>query len=154
MSFISINIEVSTHIYKYLTALYGDDYVASFRDSLGILILSSLQKQSHIKEYDVKKKELTREYSVHINFSSLEKHGCFISEKQLYKITKSLEYDFRYQIFRTAILNKENFGIDYKKSILKFLESYNIHDSELPYSTLIRDFNRKKHEIEKNLNIR
>ncbi|MBS9766520.1 MAG: hypothetical protein KGV44_03130 [Flavobacteriaceae bacterium] len=57
-------------------------------------------------------------------------------------------------MYRTAIINYQSFGIQYKKSITAYLESFNITEDELSYSTIRKDFNRKKSEIENALRLK
>ena len=59
-----------------------------------------------------------------------------------------MENIFRDSIYEQAIMNKQYYGIDYKTSIENALDFYGIvEDAKSYYSTLIRDFTRKKEAI-------
>lgn len=145
-----IFLPVSDYIKKYLTALYGESYKVSINDEFGILIKNCLQKKTYYK-YKPSKDNRSTHYPIHISISQLEKYGCIIREQQVSEIYKTLDFNFRNNIYRQAVINKTKFNIDYKDSVLAYLSSYGIKENEMSYSTIRKDFNRKKRTIERQL---
>ncbi len=148
---ITIQLSVNSYIKKYLESAYGLEYKVSNTDDFGILILNTLGKKSTYYEYKREKDNRSDLYTIHISLSNFEKYGCTISERQLYLIHKSIDYNFRSAMYRAAIVNYESFGIQYKKSINAYLKSFDITEDELSYSTIRKDFNRKKADIQASL---
>lgn len=152
LTMVTIHLPVKSYIQKYLHALYGDDYHLSINDDFGILIMSCLEKKSY---YNYKKEKDNRDsvFAIHVSISFFDKYGFVITEQKISQIHKALEYTFRKNIYRYAILNHTKFGIQYKKSILTFLQSYGISEKELNYDSLRKDFNRHKADIESKLTL-
>ncbi len=148
---ITIELPVPAYIYSYLHTMYGPNYEVKTTDNFGIMILGILEKKS-IQYHSVSfNKRNTKKYVINLSISVFEKHGCYITEQHVYRISKLLDYNFRYNLFTYAIVNKEFFSIEYKRTINALLKFYNIEESELQYSTIRKDFNRKKKEIEKKI---
>lgn len=153
-NYLTIRLPVSSYIKKFLVAVYGDAYRVSVTDDFGILILNILQKKSIYYKYNRKNDDRNTNFSIHISFSNFEKYGCVISEQQLYQINKSLDSNFRTTMYRNAIINFHSFGVQYKKSILAYLNSYGITEEEMKYTSVRKDFNRKKGAIESKLRLK
>lgn len=140
---IQIKIPVPNYLKKYLLTLYGDNYQATLNDELGILVINCLQKKTYYN-YKLDMRSATTFFPVNISFSQLDKDGCIISERKIIEIYKTLDYNFRLSMYRSAILNKENFGIEYKKTVLAHLRTFGITEDEMSYSSIRKDFNRRK----------
>ncbi len=151
---ITIALPVKSYIKKYLETQYGADYKVNISDSFGILILNVLHKKTSYYNYKREKDNREESFPIHISLSNFEKYGCGITDMQLYLIHKSIDYDFRMSMFQAAVINHRKFGIRYKESIESFLDSFNISEDELSYSTIRKDFNRKKTKIEQSLNLK
>ncbi len=149
---ISIDLKVPPYLKSYLTTLYGDEYHLGTADSLGILVLNTLKKKSCYYKHSIDDNR-TSVYKLHISLSMFEKYGCGISEEQLTQICKAVDNEFRRAVYTHAILSKSFQGFEYKDSILSFLYAYNISEEELSYSTIRRDFNRKKTKITERLTL-
>lgn len=145
-----LQLPVSNYIKKYLIALYGESYKLTINDELGILIRNCLQKKTYYNYKPIKDIRNTH-YSIHISISQFEKYGCMIREQQISEIYKTLDFNFRNNIYRQAVINKIKFNIDYKDSVLAYLSSFGISENEMSYSTIRKDFNRKKEKIESQL---
>lgn len=137
---------------SYLTTQYGKEYVINTTEFLGILMLNVLKKKSFYYKHVVDDSR-TSVYKLRISLSMFEKYGCSISEEQLTQICKAIDSEFRRCVYSHAILCKNQSGLEYKDAILGFLYAYNIPEEELSYSTLRRDFNRKKASISERLTL-
>ncbi|CAA0239704.1 conserved hypothetical protein [Tenacibaculum maritimum] len=150
LDMVTIEIPVSQYIKKYLISVYGTNYKLSLKDDFGILVLNCLQKKTYY-QYKNEKEDRITSFPVKISISQFDKYGCLITEKQLYEIYKTLDYQFRGAIYRAAIVNNIRFKIDYKDSIWAHLESYDITDEDISWETIRKDFNRKKLRIKEQL---
>ncbi len=147
---IAIELPVPAYLYSYLTSKYGSNYVVNATDDLGLIILSVLKKKTIQYNYIPNNRD-AKTYLIYLSFSAFEKHGCHISEQHISQINKLLDQNFRSNLFMYAIVNKEFFDIEYKKTINAILKFFNIEESELQYATIRKDFNRKKKKIEERL---
>ncbi len=149
---ITITLKVPGYIKSYLSTIHGETYKVSTRDSFGILVLNTLKKKSYYYQH-AEDDKCTVDYPIVISLSTFEKYGCTITQEQMTQIYKSIDSDFRESLYITAIVNKAYFGIDYKATITKLLYTYNIDENDLSYSTIRKDFNRKKTKIASSLNL-
>jgi hypothetical protein len=147
--FLTIHLPVSKPIKKFLVAKFGEEYHPTQNEWFGILITSLLHKKSYGDFRQTKKtEELAETYKIGIRISFSEKHGIFLEKNHESLIQKAVENIFRDSIYEQAIMNKQYYGIDYKTSIENALDFYGIvEDAKSYYSTLIRDFTRKKEAI-------
>lgn len=153
---LQLKIPVPTYLKKFLTKSYGDDYKVSFNDEIGVLILNTLKNKSVYHEITLSKNQ--REYDtdyfcVEISLSNFDKYGCHITQKDLILLRKSLDNLFRNQMFRTGVMNQSLMNIPFKNTFEMYLKTYGITEDDLSYSTIRRDFNRKKNAIAKRLDL-
>lgn len=151
---VHIDLAVPSYLRTYLISLFGDNYRVSSKDDLGILILNTLRKKSHYYKHVPKQDERSVYYSLHISMSLFEKYGCTLSSEQLFQIYKQLDSGFRRSLYVNAIVNKEYQSIPYKNSIENTLQAFGIGEDELSYSTIRKDFNRKKVHLQQRLQIK
>ena len=148
-----IHVPCPTYIRKYIEASFGSNYEIKQTDWLGIFIYSLLQKKSH-PTYHYAGHKKTAVYNDHLvfNFSihQANKHGFFLINSDELKIVKEIDDIFRRNMYSQAIINFENFGIEYQSTIMAYLESFNITEDDLHYETIRKDFNRLKNNIIKN----
>ncbi len=144
---ITIELPVPAYLHSYLTTVYGKDYKVSATDDLGILILNVLSKKYDYYKYNREYDKNSSRYTITMSISTLEKHGCNITQQKINQINKHIDSSFRTSLFRAAIINKEYFNIQYKETINAILNSFNIDEADLSYSTIRKDFNRKKNSI-------
>lgn len=145
-----IHIPCPVYIKKYIEVSFGTDYQINQTDWLGIFVFSLLQKKSHpTYHYAGQKKAKSYTDQLVFNFSihQANKHGFFLINSDELKIVKEIDDIFRRTMYAQALINQESFGIEYKSTILSNLEAYGITESDLPYETIRRDFNRQKNEI-------
>lgn len=149
----TLHISVPTYLKKYLLQTYGNDYKVSYGDDLGILILNLLKNKSNAYyEFEPKLKNKESVYfDIKISMSFFDKYGCSFNHNDMELITRSIDKWFRNMLYRSAILNYSHFGVPYKNTISKYLSSFGIGEDELSYSTIRRDFNRKKAKIAEQL---
>lgn len=152
---IALQIPVPTYLYKYLTALYGNQYIPSMYDELGVVVLATLEKSfSTSKDFKFthwKGKSIDKHFVIHLNFSQFKNNGFHIYPNKIHYLQTFIDNQFRYTMYRTAILNNEKFKISYKDSIMHILTSYGITEEEFSYESIRKDFNRKVDEIRKKL---
>lgn len=145
-------ISVPAYLKKFLVATYGAAYKVDFSDELGVLILSTLRKKStHYYEFKKVANDRAATYEFCISMSFFDKYGCNITADDMTLLAKTIDRWFRNSLYRSAVLNEYHFGIAYKDTINRYLQSYDISEDELNYSTIRRDFNRKKKHIEQTL---
>lgn len=144
---IQIEILIPAYLKSFLQHCYGNDYKASYNDEFGAMILSILQKKTSYGNITPKNKKLVP-YPIKMSMSFFEKQGCHIYETDRAIIAKTIDQWFRNQLFRYAVINEKFFKIPYKETITRFLKSFGISEDELNYSTIRKDFNRKKERIE------
>lgn len=150
---VTLSISCPTYIRKFVEKSFGKDYVLHQSDWLGIFIYSLIQKKSHpTYHYRSQRKSVEFDDKLRLMFSisMAEKNGFFLIGSDEKKIIKCIDDIFRSNIYRQAIINKENYNIDFQTTILNNLESYDITEDDLPYETLRKDFNRVKKELFKN----
>lgn len=132
--------------------IYGKEYKAVTSDELGVLIISTLQKKTAHVSLKPPKGDNLVPYTISVSMSYFGKHGCHIFDRDRSLIAKTIDRWFRHSLYRAAIINQKMFNIDYKDTFEGYLKNYNIPEDELNYSTIRRDFNRKKKDIEDLLN--
>lgn len=150
---ITLHLPVSAYLIKYLEAKYGEEYKATETDWFGLLIISTLSRKS-ADHYHINRKSENLYYTVTLGISKAEHCGFFITQRKGDQIAKAIDNHFREQMYMQAVLNYQNFEIDYKTSILNYLESFNITEEDLHYETVRKDFNRNKAKIEQRLKIK
>lgn len=141
---ITIDLPVKKYLKKYLIIEYGESLCPTRESFFGILVNSVLQKKKYLYEYKEPKEQFNATYPININLSDYGKDGCWITHQHLYYIQKGIDEIFIKNLFTQAILNKHNFNINYKETIISLLETYGIEESELSYSTIRKKFNRAK----------
>ncbi|MFJ1424860.1 hypothetical protein ACILFS_00915 [Capnocytophaga canimorsus] len=152
---ITLKIPVPTYLYKYLISLYGEEYVPSMYDELGVVVLATLEKSFSIskdfKSNNWKGKSMDNNFVIHLNYSQFKNNGFHIYPEKIHYLQVFIDNQFRYSMYRTAILNNEKFKISYKDTITQILAGYGITEEEFSYESIRKDFNRKADEIRKNL---
>lgn len=150
---VTLSISCPTYIRKFVEKSFGIEYELNQSDWIGIFIYSLLQKKTH-PTYHYRSQRKTFEYDdklrLRFSMSMAEKNGFFLIGSDEKKIIKCIDDIFRKTIYRQALINHDNYGIDYQTTILNNLETYDITEDDLPYETLRKDFNRVKKELFKN----
>ncbi len=142
-----IHIPCPTYLRKFVEISFGENYELNHTDWLGILVLGLLQKKSHpTYHYAGQKKVANYSDKLQLNFTihQANKNGFFLVNSDETKIVKGIDDVFRTGMYRAAVLNQENFGIEYKTTITTYLDAFNITEEELSYETIRKDFNRLK----------
>jgi hypothetical protein len=150
MERVSICLQVPKYLKKVLLIRFGENYQAKENHWFGILVINILQRKSDRKYY-FRKQNNEEIFCFTISYEKARKKGFSIDEMKMKSIVRSLDKNFRDEIYYHAVLNNVNYGIDYKTSIDNFLESYDISEDEFPYETLRKDFNRNKTRIIKKI---
>lgn len=144
---IEIKLPVPEHLQLFLKAKFGEEYHTTNRDWFGIQILSLLEKKS-VCRYALescKSENYSMYYKIKIRFSHSDRFGIILPPHRENMLRKFVESLFRDACFEFALINKELYDIDYKSSIINFLNYYNIDETKGTYlETIVRDFNRKK----------
>ncbi|MDR2205775.1 MAG: hypothetical protein LBE36_06445 [Flavobacteriaceae bacterium] len=150
MERISICLQVPKYLKKVLLVKFGEKYQAKENHWFGILVINILQRKSDSK-YHFRKENNDECFCFTISYEKARKKGFSISENKMKSIVRSIDRNFREEMYYHAVLNHINYSIDYKISIENFLDSYDITEDELPYETLRKDFNRNKTQIIKKI---
>lgn len=143
---------VPKYLKRVLEKKYGDDFQATETTLLGFTVLQILKRKSEIK-YDYKRQNQNDYFRVYIGVRKAGIKGFIFNQKRSHQLAKSLERQTKEDLFTSAILNKENYGIEYQITLLDFLDFYDIPDEELTYETLRKDFNRNKVKLMQKLKI-
>ena len=150
MNRISICLKVPKYLKKVLEVKFGENYHAKENNWFGTLVLNVLTKKSD-RYYTLQKNNATECFVFTISQMKAKYKGYGISELKLKSIVRSIDSNFREDLYYNAIRNQIYYGIDYKTTIEDILDSYDIEEDELSYETLRKDFNRNKHRILKNI---
>lgn len=149
---IEIHLPVSKAIKCFLTEKFGEAYKTSTKDWFGMHATSLLQTKSN---YDYtftgqKKSDNTDTYKFMVSVSHQNTNGFILTPNREDMLRKFIESVFRDACFSFALMSKEFYNIEYKNSIINFLNYYNIDETEGSYiDALMRDFNRKKAYLQK-----
>lgn len=137
---------VPAYLKKYLITLYGEMMKPTHHDEFGAFILNTLEKKSN-HDYTLKSIPNDTTYAVRLNYHIFQNNGCLLSTRKERIIVRALDDKFRNMLFSQAVINKTSFNIPYKETIIAVLKSYGITEDELSYSTIRKDFNRKKTKL-------
>lgn len=143
---------VPKYLKRVLEKKHGEDFQATETTLLGFVVLQILKRKSEIK-YDYKRQNQNDYFRVYIGVRKAGLKGFIFNQKRSHQLAKTLERQTKEELFTSAILNKENYGIEYQVTLLDFLEFYDIPDEELTYETLRKDFNRQKLKLMQKLKI-
>lgn len=144
-----VQIELPVYLVKFLQTIYGDEYRLNNKEELGIMVLNSLLRKTD-PYYQFKKLVYGRPgiYTFIISDQDYEMRGCELGEADQIMICRVIDRWFRNNLYRTAVVNQQRFGIPVKKTIINYLDVYGVSEDDLPYSTIRKDFNRKKKRIQ------
>lgn len=148
MNNITINLNLPTYLSKYLKKQFGDSYKVSQKDWLGILLVAHLKKKNASGYHYKKEVQKETSYPVMVSTNSAYRNGFHLLKENNQQIVNAIDGVFRTSLYHTAIINYENYSIDYKTSIMNVLEMYGITEEDLQYDTIRKDFNRKRKDIE------
>jgi len=151
---ITIHLPVTPAIKKYLDVRVGPNYKVGSEDWFGGIIISVLENKNSNKHYTLKnhrEESATKEFSFLMSLSCSEKNGILILPKHEVIINNIIEDAFRRDMYVNAIINKNQYNIDYNTTFLNTLEFYDITDEEMTLDAIKRDFSRKKESIEKRM---
>ncbi len=157
---VKIQLKLPKYLKKILDIKYGPDYV--LKDStLFALAISNIMMRKHyaVHRYRLNSKtgkyyrykELSEVYTIHLSIKTGRRKGFEIDENKLHKIVRAIDKSIREELYISAIINKEQYDIDYQTTILNFLDQYGIEEDELSYESLRKDFNRLREKLTKNL---
>lgn len=162
MQNVLLQLPVPSYLKKILEKRYGENFQASRKTLLGLTIINTL-KGKRDRDYESARKiytngnyrfKSTKEYYfIRVSVDTAKRKGYVHTQATAEHIVRALDRDIREDLYMTAIFNKEKYGIEYKTSILNFLDLYDISDEELSYDSLRKDFNRKRLKIEQKLKI-
>lgn len=143
-----IQLLLPQYLVKYMRKLYGEPYRVSHQDEVGLYILNVLKRKTTASQYRyAPRKGVLLPYMIALTSSVYSKRGCIITQEQIALMVKFVDSRFRHELFRQALVNYRYFKIPYKDSLMAGLEFYDIQETELPYDTIRKDFNRKKRGI-------
>lgn len=149
----TLKIPVNPAVKKYLEIRLGKNYQIGLDDWFGIIIYNFLinKTNKHFKITPKMREQSPCYFEIGISENQAAKAGIFLTEKQETSINNIVEKILRDEIFYAAVMNKKLYQIDYRITVNNILDSYDISEDELPFETLIKDFDRKKNNIIPNL---
>ncbi len=147
-----IRITVNPAVKKYLEIKFGKKYTLCTDQWFGIMIYNFLLYKTN-KDFKITPKIRDQKdfFEVIISQNQAEKAGISLTEKQEASINNIVEKILREEIYYAAILNKKLYMIDYRITINNILDSYDITEEDLPFDTLIKEFDRKKNSLTEKL---
>lgn len=145
--FASFQIPVAPHVKKFLVSNYGENYLVSQTDLLGLMLIPFFSKEIKVnrgrKLTDSMKSEL---YTISISYDYFERQGCFLSHEQIKLIGRTLDKYFRELLFSHIEVYSVNHPKRQKQCIVDFCKVNGITIEDIDPDTLYRDFYRKKGE--------
>lgn len=162
MSKILLQLSVPAYLKKILDVRFGELYKPREDNLFGMTILNVLKRKSS-HDYQFRRNQYTDgkyrfknaniPYFLNISVDQAKRRGFNLDTKRSFQIVKSIDRNLREELYIKAIFNKDKYGIDYQTTILDWLEMYDISEEELSYESLRKDFNRKRRDLMKKLNI-
>lgn len=150
MIVISINFPVKSYIKKYLVYKFGNNHNYSTQSVLGPIVKSILSKNYTRK---IGKINTQHYYPINISNAYLSHFGAYVDEKNINYFNNEVDVIFRSELYHFMAFNKEFFNIKYRDTLRTVLQSMVITEKDIKLETILKDFDRKKNEINA-LNIR
>lgn len=154
---VEVQLKLPVYLKKILVARYGEVYILKDTSLLGMAISNVLHKKYYaVRRYrdrdnppkNYRFKELSATYPVKLSVNRAVRKGFEINDTKIHKIVRAIDNSIREELYRTAISNKEEYGIDYQTTFLNFLDQYGIEEEELSYESIRKHFNRVKNNFE------
>ncbi|MCW2463377.1 hypothetical protein [Elizabethkingia anophelis] len=146
---IYLSIDCPTYLKKFVEKTFGSEIEVNHNDRFGIFVSSLLKKKTLAGYHPPGKKTsgYKEKLKLSISVSHADKNGFFLIHSDEQKIVKFLEDEFRKNLYTMAIFNQQCFDLDYKVTIVNYLDFMGITEEELQYESIRKDFNRRKEEI-------
>lgn len=146
---VEVQISLPNYLVKYLQGLYGEKCAIDNTTELGVMVQNVLLRKSD-PYYQFKSLPLIpdkKKYAFILSTRVFKTRGCMISDKDEVALMKVLDLWFRNNLYRLAVLNKQYFDINYKKTIICFFQQFGISEDDLPYHAIQKDLYRKKDRV-------
>ncbi|MGD1319545.1 hypothetical protein [Chryseobacterium sp. 2R14A] len=153
---ITIHLPVTPAIKKYLVRSLlkeKQDYILNIDDWFGLIVINMLEYKGS-KHYNItptQEEKKTETFDIHLSISAAHKNGFTILPQYEVAIFNIVDRMFRESMYKSALINKNNYGIDYQTTINDILDSYDITEEEMTYDAIKRDFDRKKEKLKQTL---
>ncbi|MCT3671979.1 hypothetical protein HZP71_02315 [Elizabethkingia anophelis] len=146
---IYLSIDCPAYLKKYVEKTFGSEIEVNHNDRFGIFVSSLLKKKTLAGYHPPGKKTngYKEKLKLSISVSHADKNGFFLIHSDEQKIVRFLEDEFRKNLYTMAIFNQQCFDLDYKVTIVNYLDFMGITEEELQYESIRKDFNRRKEEI-------
>lgn len=140
---ITESIPVSKHVYKFLVKRVGADiYVASRKDSLGNIIISSLGNNVDVKHTKVPD-HFTELFHIVIKDHIYLKNGVMLGVSRGQIFNRTIDLLFREELFHYMKISASKPSNNYLESMRTFLKCHDITEDDIKYENLYREFTRK-----------
>jgi len=141
---ITIEIPIKSYLKKYIEVSFGENIKLSERTWIGIIIYNVIKRKTFKNNYDYKpvSEDINAQMQFKISSDTSYRYGCILLPTQIYYINSALDGLFKGEIVKQALINQNNYGIDFKTSILTILDAYDITEDELNYESIRKYFNR------------
>lgn len=148
---ITESLPVEPHVYKFLLKRVGSDiYVATRKESLGNIIISSLGNNVDVKHTTVPHK-FTKLFHIIIKDHIYLKNSVVLGVMRGQIFNNTIDLLFREELFHYMIINTSHKKSNYLESMRKFLACHDITEDDVKFETLYREFNRKKKKFQHQL---
>lgn len=162
MQRVLLQLTVPKYLKKILDMRYGDSFKAKENTLFGLTVINTLKRKSehdyqyHRNQYsegNYRFKSSTEAYFINVSIDRVKRRGFAFDQRRAFQIVKALDKSIREELYISAILNKEKYGIEYQTTLLDFLDVYDIEEEELSYESLRKDFNRNRRKLTEKLKI-
>ena len=162
MQRVLLQLTVPLYLKKILEIKYGNPYTAKENTLFGMTVLNTLKRKSdHDYTYtrnqysggNYRFKNSTEVFFINVSVDRVKRKGFAFDQRRTFQIVKALDRTIREELYISAIVNKEKYGIEYQTTLLDFLELYDIEEEELSYESLRKDFNRNRRKLAEKLKI-
>lgn len=148
---ITESLPVEPHVYKFLVKRVGSNiYVATRKESLGNIIISSLGNNADVKHTKIPNK-FTKLFHVIIKDHIYLRNSVSLGVMRGQIFNNTIDLLFREELFHYMVINTSHEKGSYLESMRNFLSCHDITEDDIKYETLYREFNRKKSKINNNI---
>lgn len=162
MSRMLLQLTVPKYLKKIMDAKFGESYCAREDTLFGMTVINTLKRKSEhdytykrilYKEGNYRFKNATEPFFINVSIDRCTRRGFTFDKRRVFQIVKAFDKSIRENLYQTAIVNREFYGIQIKTTFQNFLDLYDIDEEELSYESLRKDFNRNQKKIAEKLNL-
>ena len=142
------SITVKTYLLKYLNYYHSTDpFLLSEKNRFGTFILNTLRFSVVQRRKQYRIQGVTSKMKIEIKEHYERSYGINISPWHQYQFNTLLQDDFHDRMLDFVKYRYTGKKGDIKKALLEFVDKYDISEDELPFKTLEKMYERKRHRI-------